>query len=99
MQYNPDELPPPVRPRPTRPRLVGINDEHLARGRAALLSQGSDISMEPTMTLPPVPPIQPIPEEDDDPTEPRIKSVRFKPAPAPEHKDDADDISDQVTTR
>ena len=102
MQYNPDELPLPVRPRPTRPRLVSINDEHLAQGRAALLSsQGCDISMESTVTLPPVPV---IPEEDDDPTEPRIKSVRLKPAPAAANQADAnrkdkeEDLSEQVTT-
>src|SRR5579859_6918016 len=102
MQYDPDEVTRTIRPRPTRPRLVSMNDEHLAYGRAALLSsQGSDISMEPTVTLPPMPP---IPEEDDDPTEPRIKSVRLKPAPAAvnradaNHKDAGEDLSDQVTT-
>ena len=52
------------------------------------------------MSLPPVPP---IPEEDDDPTEPRIKSVRLKPSPAVVHrtaatqKDAAEDLSDQAT--
>src|SRR5690242_11780216 len=105
MQYDPDELPPPIRPRPTRPRLVGINDEHLARGRAALLSaQGSDISMEPTVTLQPMPMIRPMPEEDDEPTEPRLPSVRFKPSPVIAHpvnasqKDAADDTDDEATT-
>ena len=122
MRYDPGELPLPIRPRPTRPRLVSMNDEYMAHGRAALLSsQGSYISMEPTMRLspmpptpeedndptvrlPPMPPIRPAPEEDDDPTEPRIKSVRLKPSPAvpdradANHKDAAEDLSEQVTT-
>ncbi len=104
MQFDPDELPLPIRPRPTRPRLVSINDEQLALGRAALLSpQGSAISMESTVTLPPTP-VQSMLAGDDDPTEPRIRSVRFKPAPAAvnradaNHKNTGEDISNQVTT-
>src|SRR5690242_13788664 len=104
MHYDPDEVTQPIRPRPARPRLVSMNDERLAHGRAALLSsQGSDISMEPTVTLPPMPTIHAIPEGDDDPTEPRIKSVRLKPSPttAPNRadtgqKEAGEDLSDEV---
>ncbi len=98
MQYDPDKLPPPIRSRPTRPRLVSINDEQLAERRAAISSlQGSDISMETPMIL------SPLVDEDDDPTEPRIKSVRFKPLPVTgdqnnvNAKDEIDDISEQST--
>src|ERR1700682_3427195 len=96
MQYDPNEFSPPIRSRPTRPLLVSINDEQLAARRAAMSSsQGSDISMETPMILPPL--------IDDDPTEPRIKSVRFKPLPVTgdrdniNGKDDVDDISEQST--
>ena len=95
MQYDPDELPPPIRPRPTRPRLVNINEERLAERRAAMSSApGSDVSMETTVIL------QPLPDEDDDPTQPRMASVRFKPLPVTgEINDinDVDDISEQST--
>ena len=53
------------------------------------------------MTLPPTPA---VPEEDDDPTEPRIRHVRFKLPPADpdradlNHKDAVEDISQQITT-
>ncbi|HEU0000151.1 MAG TPA: lysylphosphatidylglycerol synthase transmembrane domain-containing protein [Ktedonobacteraceae bacterium] len=102
MQYDPDELPPPVRPRPTRPRLVNINEERSEERRATRSpASGSDISMETTVIL------QPLPDEDDDPTEPRIARVRFKPLPVTgdiEHindvhdkEDDVDDVSEQST--
>lgn len=98
MQYDPDEFPPPIRSRPTRPRLVSINDEQLAERRAAMVaSQGSDFSMEPTVILPPAL------DEDDDPTEPRIKRVHFKRSPGTgygEHvrvRDDEYDVSEQST--
>jgi uncharacterized protein (TIRG00374 family) len=81
---------------------VSIKNEHVARRGAPLLSsQGSDISMEPTVTLPPIPV---VPEEDDDATEPRIRRVRFKLPPAyteqadVHHKDAAEDISNQITS-
>lgn len=99
MQYGPDEFPPPIRPRLTRPRLVSINDEQLAERCAAISSwQGSDISMETTVIMPP------MLDEDDDPTEPRIKRVRFKPLPVTgdignvNDRDNVDDISLQSTT-
>src|ERR1700674_2275373 len=89
MQYDPDELPPPIRSRPTRPRLVSINDEQLAERRAAMTaSQGSDISMETTVKLPP------LIDEDDDPTEPRINRVRSKPLPVTDEVDNTGDIDD-----
>jgi uncharacterized protein (TIRG00374 family) len=98
MQYDPNELSPPIRSRPTRPHLVSINDEQLAERRAAMTApQGSDTSMEATVILPP------LLDDDDDPTEPRIKRVRFKPLPATgdrddvNGKDDVDDISEQST--
>src|ERR1051326_4205310 len=105
MHYDPDEVTQPIRPRPARPRLVSMNDEHLAHGRAALLSsQGKDISMEQPLTLPPMPAICPMPEGDNDPTEPRIKSVRLKPSPttAPNRpdtsqRDTGEDLSDAAT--
>jgi uncharacterized protein (TIRG00374 family) len=94
MQYDPDKLPPTIRS--PRPRLVSINDEQLAERRAAMAaSQGSDCSMETTVILPPL--------IDDDPTEPRIKSVRFKPLPVTgevdfvNDRDDVEDISEQST--
>ena len=99
MQYDPGELSLTRRPRSMRPRLVSINDEQLAERRAALFSsQGSDISMETTVIPPP------LIDEDDDPTEPRIKRVRFKPLPVTGDRDDVNgrddvvDISEQITT-
>ncbi|MGH2493631.1 MAG: lysylphosphatidylglycerol synthase transmembrane domain-containing protein [Ktedonobacteraceae bacterium] len=98
MQFDPDELPPPIRPRPTRPRLVNINEERLAERHAAMSSApGSDVSMETTVIL------HPLPDEDDDPTQPRMASVRFKPLPVTgeindiNDGDDIDDISEQST--
>ncbi len=67
MRYDPDKLPSPIRPRPTRPRLVSINDEQLAERRAAIRLAGNDISMETPMIPPP------LIDEDDDPTEPQNK--------------------------
>src|SRR5438270_554197 len=83
----------------SRSRLVSINDEQVAERRAAMLSaQGSDISTEPTVMLPP------MPDEDDDPTEPRIQRIRLKPLPVAgnhngvKNRDGVDDIGDQITT-
>ena len=98
MQYDPDKLPSTFRPRPTRPRLVSINDEQLVERYAAMSSsQGSDNSLEIPMILPS------LIDEDDDPTEPRIKSVRFKALPVTGDRDDVNakatdyDISEQST--
>ena len=63
MQYDPNASPPPIRPRPTRPRLVSINDEQqqqystrTAQGFAPMsLSPASDIAMQSTVILPPTP--------------------------------------------
>jgi uncharacterized protein (TIRG00374 family) len=55
MQFDPDSFPPPIRPRPTRPRLVGI--ENMQTGPLSVQSPGAgrpsseDVSTQPTIAL------------------------------------------------
>ena len=101
MQYDPNSFPPPIRPRPTRPRLVSINDEQqqqystrTAQGLAPTsLSPGSDIAMQATV----IPPPTPTPTPDQDRTTSTIADrFHFRPLPV---TDEIDDISQQSTMR
>src|SRR6266849_7160530 len=101
MQYDPNSFPPPIRPRPTRPRLVSINDEQqqqystrTAQGLAPTsLSPGSDIAMQATV----IPPPTPTPTPDQDRTTSIIADrFHFRPLPV---TDEIDDISQQSTMR
>src|SRR5260370_37719042 len=96
MQYDPNSFPPPIRPRPTRPRLVSINDEQqqqystrTAQGLAPTsLSPGSDIAMQATVIPPPTP--------QDRTTSTIADRFHFRPLPV---TDEIDDISQQSTMR
>src|SRR5713226_8016902 len=101
MQYDPNSSPPPIRPRPTRPRLVSINDEQQqqystrkAQGLAPMsLPPGSDIAMQSTVILPPTP--TPTPDQDRT-TSTVADRFHFRPLPV---TDEIDDISQQSTMR
>ncbi len=59
MQFDPDTLPPPIRPRPARPRLVGIDKKQTAyyntpepeQGASANSSPINDVSAQPTVAI------------------------------------------------
>src|SRR6266849_2415363 len=100
MQYDPNLFPPPNRPRPTRPRLVSLNDEQqqqystwTAQGLAPTsLSPGSDIAMRAAV----IPPPTPTPTPQDRTTSTIADRFHFRPLPV---TDEIDDISQQSTMR
>ncbi|HEV2582660.1 MAG TPA: lysylphosphatidylglycerol synthase transmembrane domain-containing protein [Ktedonobacteraceae bacterium] len=99
MQFDPDELPPPIRPRPARPRLVGMEQNQASPYNTPVTPQSAnrttsdDVSAQPTsaldsMQLGHTPPAQSVP---------KLPPLRPRPERPAFFMPDTADISTQST--
>ena len=98
MQYDPNSAPPPIRPRPARPRLVGINNTIKLRNATPSQAQSRPAMPAPDIAAQPTSSMESMSQRGGAPAQPPFRfRPRIDPVPAQQIAP-WDDISQQSTS-